>query len=972
MTTTRSITAKTAWYDFVLDGIEASEITYTNDVLTVSDYQGKITRRIPVKDIAGLTIEEGPLRNGLTIATKKGQPVKIAGLQKKESEQIRQAVEGRIRQFQAEEEIRLNQEAAAGAKKLTPEITRLDKDLRECFSGKRFIRHSEATELAGAIKKLTTQLNPRVRKQLARPAQAAVARIDKLKDSKNLESARAEANRKFTAGQAIPVKGATGDLMANPLTDEQVQAVAMDEDATLVLAGAGTGKTSVITGKIAHLVRNQGVTPGSILALAFNRDAAKEIRERLPADLSGTQVSTFHSFAFHLLGEATGKAPSVSKLATDDVAFQKAIDNILTEMMADREFADSLVALLTSEYAAYKEPFQFGTEKEYREYVQGTEPRTVNGELVKSLEELAIANFLASHGVAYHYEKEYKFPTATREHRQYQPDFYLPDYDIYLEHFAVDDQGNPPAGWTGYAEGMEWKRTVHQENQTTLMETYSWERSKGVLLQRLEEKLIQRGVKLEPVPLEELVKQLSETRIRRLAVLIGTFLNHAKSGIMSEGEILAAARNQGDQSRTDHFLKVFAEVRRRYEGLLKAEGAKDFHDLINEAAERASSGGWNSPFRYVLIDEFQDISNGRMNLAKALRKPGVAYFLVGDDWQSIYRFAGSYVGLIHQCDQHLGHTQRVNLTQTFRFGEGIAAPSTGFIQQNPEQTRRELITLHRAVDHGITVIAHENAVEGLRQALQTIDGVRKSGNESVRVLGRYRNSVRTLAERTKRSGVRIEYSTVHSAKGLEADHVVVVDLKDDRRFGFPSQMDDDPVLTIVMPPTHGEPYPFAEERRLFYVALTRARRGAYLVTDPNRPSEFVRELARDYPGISLHGMIQPKCPDCGSGSMIHSQTGDNLRCTNYPVCRRMWPRCPGCNRGYASVNSNGTQAVCTNDQCQSPADICPECRKGVLVLKQGRTRFWGCSRYWEEPSCNFTRTTYAQRQRLPSGLKPAT
>jgi len=957
----RRLSAKTAWYDFVLDGVKASEITYGNDVVTILGYRGKIINRIPVKDIAGLTLEEGPLRNGLTIATKNGQPIKIAGLQKKESRQIQRVAEARIYQFRAQEERKLNQEAASRAKKLEPEITILDKNLQECFSGQRFIRHSEAMELDCIIKKLTARLNPRIRNFLSQPSQTAMARIDKLEEPKNLERARTLANRKFTTGQAVEAKEKSNDLMANSLTDEQAQAVATDEDVTLVLAGAGTGKTSVVTGKIAHLVRNRGVAPGSILALAFNRDAAKEIRARLPEDLDGAQVSTFHSFAFHLLGEATGQAPSVSKLATDDFAYQQAINGILSEMMVDRKFARSLVALLTSEYAAYKEPFQFETEKGYREYVQKTEPRTVNGELVKSTEELAIANFLASHGVVYEYEKEYKYRTVTADRRQYQPDFYLPDYDIYLEHFAVDEQGNTPSGWAGYAEGMTWKRAIHEQRQTTLIETYSWERSNGVLLEELEEKLIRRGVKIEPVPFEELVQKLSEARVRWLAVLIGTFLNHAKSGGMSEEAILMAAQNQDDQIRTGHFLNVFAEVRRRYEGLLKAEGAKDFHDLINEAAELASTGEWNSQFQYVLIDEFQDISNGRMKLAKALSRPGVAYYLVGDDWQSIYRFAGSYVGLIHQCDQHLGHTQRVNLTRTFRFREGIAAPSTGFIQKNPEQTKRELLTLDRAEDHGITVIAHENAAEGLMQALRSIDGVRKSRNESIRVLGRYRRSVRTLAERTKQRGIQIEYSTVHSAKGLEADHVVVVDLKDDRRFGFPSQMHDDPLLSIVMPPTHGEPYPFAEERRLFYVALTRARKGAYLVTDPDRPSEFVRELTRDYPEISLQGIIQPKCLDCGSGSMIQSQTGANLRCTNYPVCRHMWPRCSGCNRGYASVNANGPLSVCTNDQCPSPADICPQCRKGVLVLKQGRTQFWGCSRYWDEPSCNFTRSTATQR-----------
>ena len=402
---------------------------------------------------------------------------------------------------------------------------------------------------------------------------------------------------------------------------------------------------------------------------------------------------------------------------------------------------------------------------------------------------------------------------------------------------------------------------------------------------------------------------------------------------------------------------MFTEVRRRYELLLQAEGARDFHDLINEAAEQTRIGAWSSPFRYVLIDEFQDISNGRMNLAKALRKPGVAYFLVGDDWQSIYRFAGSYVGLIHQCDQFLGYTERVNLTRTFRFGERIAKPSTGFIQKNPEQTRRDLHTLDKGEeDGGITVISHENAAEGVKQALQAIEQTMDSKTETVKVLGRYRNSVRFLAERTQRRDLRVEYATVHSTKGLEADHVIVVDLKDDRRYGFPSQMDDDPLLAIVMPPTHGDPYPFAEERRLFYVALTRARKGAYLVTDPSLPSAFVRELTMDYPEISQQGAIQPKCPDCSSGSMIQSQTGDNLRCTNYPVCRHMWPRCPGCRRGYASVSDKGTETVCTNGECPSPPEICPQCSKGVLVLKQGRTRFWGCSRYWDEPSCAYART----------------
>ena len=173
--------------------------------------------------------------------------------------------------------------------------------------------------------------------------------------------------------------------------------------------------------------------------------------------------------------------------------------------------------------------------------MRDTEPRTLNGEVVKSMEELTIANFLASNGVAYEYEKRYKIPTATPQRRQYEPDFYLTGHDLYIEHFALDERGKPPQGWIGYAEGVTWKRGVHERNQTSLMETYSWEHRQGVLLRNLKEKLTQRGIELEPVPVEQLVRNLSQTRIRRLSGLIGTFLTHAKSGNMPEDEIREAA-----------------------------------------------------------------------------------------------------------------------------------------------------------------------------------------------------------------------------------------------------------------------------------------------------------------------------------------------------------------------------------------------------------------------------------------------
>ena len=126
-------------------------------------------------------------------------------------------------------------------------------------------------------------------------------------------------------------------------------------------------------------------------------------------------------------------------------------------------------------------------------------------------------------------------------------------------------------------------------------------------------------------------------------MLLGTFLNHAKSSNLTHEEILTRAKGQKDKDHTECFIEIFCVVREKYEELLRKEEAVDFHDLINQAAKVIREGRCENPFSYVLIDEFQDISNGRMNLAEVLKKPELAYFLVGDDWQFIYCFAGSYV-----------------------------------------------------------------------------------------------------------------------------------------------------------------------------------------------------------------------------------------------------------------------------------------------------------------------------------------
>ncbi len=351
----------------------------------------------------------------------------------------------------------------------------------------------------------------------------------------------------------------------------------------------------------------------------------------------------------------------------------------------------------------------------------------------------------------------------------------------------------------------------------------------------------------------------------------------------------------------------------------------------------------------MLVDEFQDISVGRMALLQALQGQDVAFFLVGDDWQSIYRFAGSDVGILRDCGDLLGHVEERTLSRTFRFGESILRPSTAFVKRNPEQTQRPLLPASGAEDEGVAVVADPSPAGGVERALQDIEARARGQPRTVLTLGRYRQRRDELPTPPRKGSLRVEFSTVHGAKGREADYVIVLDLNDGRWGWFPSKVEDDPLLELVLPPVSGGAYPFAEERRLFYVAMTRARNGAYLVTDPVQPSTFVTELLKEPDEFRQIGELAPECPRCRRGRLRPSRSPMYLICSD-SSCDHRAPRCPNCDAGYALVG--GRVASCTNQDCRRPPSVCPRCGLGVLRMIDSRFGpFWGCTEYGSMPSC---------------------
>nr|WP_240532374.1 UvrD-helicase domain-containing protein [Moritella marina] len=564
------------------------------------------------------------------------------------------------------------------------------------------------------------------------------------------------------------------NLESHPLTEKQRDACVVANDANLVLAGAGCGKTSVMLGRCAYLLESQQATADTILILAFAKDAAQEMKARLTERLPKAKITvkTFHALALDIIKQVDGERPKVSKLANSDTAKQQLFKQKIAALLCEQTSPDEDFKALFSEYCYA--------------YVAWL------GKLPENKHDAEVQRLLAGKG----------------------------SYKKLLNQLVELT--------------MQYKNSLADKSKR-----------KSQTLQKLQ--------KVDDTDLAALTHEIVE-------ILLGYY--HAD---------------------------------------LNESNELDFDEMITKACEYVSSGQFNSPWLHILVDEFQDISQARANLVRQLQSQhdDSKLFCVGDDWQAIYQFAGSDIAVTTRFSDYFGVTSTLPLDTTFRFNDQISAVASKFVMANAEQLDKQITTHSKAKKACVQISYYQlddehkksnkqstakrtkkvNDDEAASLPVNTLvttseskpvsksspanelllakklaqlaaskSGKQEGKQKSVLLLARFNFQLPDTKSLTALSlqhpQLDIKAMTVHSSKGQEADNVIVLAMEAGEH-GFPCHKRRHPFAEILQPDLSG--FPDAEERRLFYVALTRARQQVSLLCNKDKPSSFVTELlAGDY------------------------------------------------------------------------------------------------------------------------------
>lgn len=674
--------------------------------------------------------------------------------------------------------------------------------------------------------------------------------------------------------------------MENPalfetLNDRQIEAVKAEQKRILVLAGAGSGKTKTLLQKIKFLIKERKVQPSEILAITFTKNAANEMIDRLiiGADKTGEYeriifdkksqlneknrqrnlyikkfrwienitIRTFHSLCYKIMQNYGAKEfdnkfkiISEDKKKEDDpmIAFSASETSFeVFHKLLIRECENTAYLLTLKKYLLDYIVDKIHTEKfkNLNLYPDSKIYTTLRGEKVRSKSEQSIADWLFRHSIGYQYE-----PQINIKDFDFKPDFYIEDANIYLEH--ISNKSYPSKN----------KAEQFEKGNILCVRTYEKMTEDSALFNHTLDKII-KGRLSENYDSQRILSYQEE--FSRYQEEIKDFIYQAIricDMLKVEGsdwETVFKKSQEDAHERIRVFYSIAMPLVKEFIEYCTNKSYLDFNDLISRTVSLFKKNKdilqkFQTQYQYLLVDEFQDVNNLQVELIKLMITPKTQLFCVGDDWQSIYGFRGSNVDCIINFEKTFKRSKTIKLNLNYRSTQSIVGASNEVIKQNKFKIDKEILA-SKMSNFKIVEYAGNNLEENIAFCTEKVRQLLKEGFKNDDILFLYRRSkmYQPYFFSLRNEDLKVQSKTIHGAKGLESKVVFIVGLTDGSG-GFPDIWLEDRIFQVIKPANHDSL--MEEERRLFYVAITRAKDQLYLITEKGNMSRFLKEIPAEY------------------------------------------------------------------------------------------------------------------------------
>lgn len=665
------------------------------------------------------------------------------------------------------------------------------------------------------------------------------------------------------------------------LNEKQKDAVVSEDKRLLVLAGAGSGKTKTLLQKLIYLIEEKSVSPSSILAITFTKNATNEMIDRLiiSADQSGEYekqlfdkqksltdkekerflqqkkytwidgltIKTFHGFCYSVLrnygvnefdnkfkiigDEKRDEEDELSKHVAPETSFE-VMHKLLIEECDNTEYLLKLKRYVI-DYIIDKIHLKQADPKYLSK--DGKYFTTLNGIKVRSKSEQFIADWFYRHSIKFEYE-----PLLNVKDFSFHPDFYIPEANLYIEHISDKSYSTKDKEEQFKKGNLLLVKTFENMTKDSALFNHTLDKIVKNRLPADYHKTISINFKEEFNGYHEDVKDFVQ-QIMRITDMI-------KVENINIDTVLKNSRHD-QHERVRNFYDLGIPIVKKYIHYCTDKSYLDFNDLISRSTSlfknhKDIANKYKGKFQYILVDEFQDVNNLQVELIKLLLTDNTQLFCVGDDWQSIYGFRGSNVSYIVEFEKHFANAKTIKLNLNYRSTQNIVGASNEVIKHNKFKVDKD-VQASKKSEHKIVVYAGNTEDENIQFCFDKVkefleDGI---GNDEILFLYRRSKMFTPYYYRFKNENIRVQSKTIHASKGLESKIVFIIGLTEGNG-GFPDIWLEDRIFQVIKKANHD--LLMEEERRLFYVAITRAKDKLFLITQKGNESSFLKEIPSAY------------------------------------------------------------------------------------------------------------------------------